>query len=89
MRLLPSISAMALAFAASEVAAAKPFVKSALAAIPDDVRASNPVAAFGTTVAKAAGLIAAAGINVAFTGIVGAVAGEWVSLGLGDYMPTT
>lgn len=79
---------MALAFASSEVAAAKPFVQSALAEIPADLKASNPVAAFGTTVANAAGKIAAAGVKVAFTGIVGALAGEWLSLGLGD-MPTT
>lgn len=88
MRLLPSISAMALAFASSEVAAAKPFVQSALAELPADIKAGNPVAAFGATLASAASKIAAAGVSVAFTGIVGALAGEWVSLGLGD-MPTT
>lgn len=74
-RLLTPLKALALAFAANEVAAATPHVEKALNEIPEDLRASDPIGAFLTT-AKAAyeGIKADPAIVPSLTGLLGALA---------------
>lgn len=74
-RFLSGILAFAASFAAQEVAAATPYVKSALDEIPDDIKANKPLVAFTDTANRAMAKMVADGTVVpSLTGILGAVA---------------
>lgn len=78
-RILSGLKAFALAFAATEVAAATPHVQTALAAVPDDLKAADPAAAFLKTGADAwAAMKADTSLVPSFTGLLGALAHAFI-----------
>lgn len=79
-RLLPTLKGVAIMFAANEVAAATPYVKKALDEVPDDIKSADPVAAFLKTATDAYNAMKVdPKVVPSFTGLLGAVAGAFVS----------
>jgi hypothetical protein len=78
-RLLTPLKAFALAFAASEVAAAVPHVQKALDEVAPDLKAADPVAALLMTAQNAwVAMKADPAVVPSFTGLMGALASAFI-----------